>query len=112
MKVFNIKSLMSAVALLLLVSGCGLLDVDNFDEPDATIEGRLVYNGEPIKVRNNGIELELWQPGFELNEKIQVFVDQNGSFSSKVFSNICMIRKAPTPPISPKNSQGNRALVN
>ena len=39
----------------------------------------------PVQLRTRGVELELWQPGFELNEKIPVYVAQDGTFSATVF---------------------------
>src|SRR5690606_18625054 len=34
---------------------------------------------------NNGPELELWQDGFALRSKINVYADQNGHFSAELF---------------------------
>jgi hypothetical protein len=54
------------------------------------LKGRIVYQGQPIGVRtavngSGGIQLELWQPGYALSEKIPIYVDQDGSFSSTLF---------------------------
>ncbi|GGG84001.1 hypothetical protein GCM10007415_16430 [Parapedobacter pyrenivorans] len=66
------------------VSSCGL---DNYDAPESTIRGRVVYNGEPIGVRGTGeaVQLQLYQDGYELRNPIQVFVTQDGTFEAKVF---------------------------
>lgn len=58
---------------------------DNFKEPGSTITGRVVYQGQPVGVRSNGVTLELWQPGYDLFTKVVVNVAQDGSFSAKVF---------------------------
>jgi hypothetical protein len=60
--------------------------LDNYDEPNAMLTGSVVYQGEPVGVRTNGVELELWQPSFELNQKIPVHVAQDGTFSASIFS--------------------------
>src|SRR5690606_22672248 len=74
------------VASAVLLAGCdNMFGLDNYDEPNAMLTGRVVYNGEPVWVRNGGVELELWQPGFELNQKIPVHVAQDGSFSASLF---------------------------
>jgi hypothetical protein len=67
------------------LSGCGLDALDNYDQPSSTLTGSVVYNGAPVGVRSNGVQLELWQPGYALSQKIPVFIDQDGSFSAVVF---------------------------
>lgn len=76
-----------ALAPTILLSGCdNIFGLDNYDEPDSTLSGRVVYNGQPVNVRTGGIELELWQPGFDLNTKIPVYVSQEGNFSASLFA--------------------------
>ncbi|OIN56659.1 DUF3823 domain-containing protein [Arsenicibacter rosenii] len=70
------------MALAGLLTGC---EKDNYAEPKATISGRVVYQNQPIGVRSNGVQLELWQRGYQLFTKIPVYVDQDGSFSATVF---------------------------
>lgn len=68
--------------------GCdNITGFDNYDPPGSLLVGRVVYDGVPVGVRSNGVQLELWQPGpeFELNTKIAVTVDQDGSFSAMLF---------------------------
>jgi hypothetical protein len=75
--------LLAAVAML---GGCdNIFGLDNYDPPQSTLTGRLAYQGEAIGVRSGGVELELWQPGYELNEKIPVYVAQDGTFTAKLF---------------------------
>lgn len=90
MKLHYIVYILLAMAGIL--SGC---EKDNFDPPKATLKGRVVYQDQPIGVRtpnvnadgtaSNGVQLELWQPGFQVYSKIPVFVNQDGSFSASVF---------------------------
>ena len=65
-----------------LLAGCAK---DNFDEPTSTITGRVVYENQPVGVRTNGVQLELWQRGYQLFTKIPVQVAQDGSFAATVF---------------------------
>lgn len=44
-----------------------------------------MYQGEPLGLRSEGVQLELWQPGYDLFQKIPLHVDQDGSFSASLF---------------------------
>lgn len=74
-------SLLIALACLVVV-GC---EYDNFEAPKSTLSGRVVYEGKAIGVRNNGPQLELWQDGYPLRSKINVYFDQDGTFSASLF---------------------------
>lgn len=78
--IFRLLTLIS----IILLSACGK---DNYDEPNATISGKVTYQGKPLGVRgsNNSVRLQLWQNGYALKTPIDVYVSQDGSFSSKVF---------------------------
>lgn len=65
-----------------LLAGCAK---DNYDPPTSTLTGRVVYENQPVGVRTNGVQLELWQSGFQLFTKIPVYVAQDGSFSASLF---------------------------
>ncbi|MFD2743857.1 MULTISPECIES: DUF3823 domain-containing protein [Sphingobacterium] len=69
---------------VLTMTGCGL---DNRDEPESTIRGRVVYDGEPVGVRGTGeaVQLQLFQDGYELRNPVPVYVTQDGSFEIKIF---------------------------
>lgn len=69
-------------ASLLLVAGC---KKDNYKEPSSFITGKLVYQGQPLGVRSNGVQLELWQKGYQFFTKVAVFPAQDGSYSIDVF---------------------------
>lgn len=81
----RVVALLAPVAIGAWLSGCDLRAFDNYDPPGSLLTGRVVYQGTPVGVRSNGVQLELWQPGFELNEKIPVHVAQDGSFSAMLF---------------------------
>lgn len=71
------------VLTCLLFTSCGY---DNFEEPNAMLLGKVVYNGTPVGVRTNGTQLELWQDGYELNTKIPVYIAHDGSYSVALFN--------------------------
>ena len=71
-----------SLALFVLVAGC---KKDNYSPPESQLTGRVVFQGQAVGVRSNGVQLELWQPGFQLNTKIPVYVAQDGTFSAKLF---------------------------
>ena len=66
-----------------LLYSCGL---DNYDAPGSTLEGRLVYNNEPINVSYNDVTFQLWEPGWQKKAEINVAVDQDGSYSALLFN--------------------------
>lgn len=70
------------LASLLVLTSC---EKDNYDPPTAMLKGQVVYQGEPIGVRSDGVQLELWQHGYDFFTKIPVYVDQDGSFSASLF---------------------------
>ncbi|HIY76932.1 MAG TPA: DUF3823 domain-containing protein [Candidatus Sphingobacterium stercorigallinarum] len=60
---------------------------DNYQAPESTLTGTVVYQGEPVGVRgsNQSVRLQLWQDGFQTREPIDVYVAQDGSFSAALF---------------------------
>jgi len=68
--------------VLFLALGC---EKDNFDAPTSMLTGRVVYDGQPLGLRSGGVQLELWQHGYDLFSKIPVHVDQDGTFSARLF---------------------------
>lgn len=72
----------SLLAGTILLAGCAK---DNFDPPSSTLTGRVVYQDQPVGVRTNGVQLELWQRGYQLFTKIPIFLAQDGSFSASLF---------------------------
>lgn len=79
MKTFVYAGLLLAATLF---SAC---KYDNYDPPASTLTGRVTYQNQPVGVRTNGVQLELWQRGYQLFTKIPVYVNQDGSFSASLF---------------------------
>lgn len=74
--------LISFLASIVVFVGC---EYDNYEAPQSVLSGRVVYENEPVGVRTNGVELELWQSGYQLFEKIPVYVAHDGTFSAVLF---------------------------
>jgi hypothetical protein len=70
------------VAILMMQAGC---KKDNRDAPGSILSGRVVYQNQPVGVRSNGVQLELWQGGYQVFSKIPLYVAQDGSFSASLF---------------------------
>ncbi|UCS93928.1 DUF3823 domain-containing protein [Echinicola marina] len=81
MKLNIIKSCL----LLILGLAAASCEYDNFEEPKSTLTGRIVYEGEALGLRSQGVQLELWQHGYDLFQKIPVYVAQDGTFSAVLF---------------------------
>jgi Protein of unknown function (DUF3823) N-terminal domain/Domain of unknown function (DUF3823_C) len=86
MRLNKILSVFSIAVIILLVS----CNKDNYDAPSSMLTGRVVYQKQPIGVRTpvnggGGVQLELWQPGYALFQKIPVYVNSDGSFSASLF---------------------------
>jgi hypothetical protein len=82
------------IVVVVMLTGC---EHDNFEPPKATLTGRIVYQNQPIGVRSpivnsdgnsttGGVQLELWQPGYAVLQKIPVYVNQDGTFSAALFN--------------------------
>jgi hypothetical protein len=81
MKIKNKFLLLMAVAFGFV--SCGY---DNYEAPESMLEGRIVYNGEAINVATNEVTMELWEPGWQLRNRINVAVAQDGSYSAALFN--------------------------
>lgn len=69
-------------ASILFFAGC---KKDNYTKPNSIITGKLVYQGQPLGVRSNGVQLELWQKGYQLFTKVAVYPAQDGTYTINVF---------------------------
>ena len=58
---------------------------DNYEAPKSKLTGRVVYQGQALGVRSNGVQLELWQHGYQFFSKIPVYINQDGTFSALLF---------------------------
>ncbi len=58
---------------------------DNYDPPQSSLKGRIVYQGEPINVEHDQVRFQLWERGWGALTPIDVAVAQDGSFSALLF---------------------------
>ena len=81
----KIGTIFSLLSLSLLAVSCGL---DNYDEPESFLEGKITYEGKQLGLKgtNGGIQLQLYQDGYEKHDPISVFVGQEGEFSALLFN--------------------------
>jgi PBP1b-binding outer membrane lipoprotein LpoB len=90
------KKIIFIVTLFSMVlTGC---EYDNYDPPTSILSGKVKYQNEPVNVRSNGTQLELWQDGYALRAKIAVYIDQDGNYSAALFDgNYKLVRLAGAP---------------
>lgn len=98
---------------LFLSAGLVSCDNDNFEEPQSTLQGRIVYQGEALPVAYNQVNFQLWEPGWQLRSPINVQVDQDGSFSQLLFNAPykLIIQPAQGPFRSIKNTASNSDTI-
>jgi len=90
------------ISLILIVTGC---EYDNYKEPTSFLTGKVHYNGTPVGVRSGGTQLELWQYGYALRSKIAVYIDQDGTYSARLFDgNYKLVRLGGAPWVSQTDS--------
>lgn len=70
----------------LLLSSC--TEYDNYDEPESTLTGKVLYEGEQLAFRNSAISFDLFQLGYDkgLSQSIPLHIAQDGTFSAKLFN--------------------------
>ena len=78
----NFKNILGMMGIAASLASCSY---DNYDEPSFQLDGRIVYQGEPIGVSYNDVYIELWESGWQRLGNISVAVDQDGSYSSLLF---------------------------
>lgn len=81
------KKLFYFLSFILAVSFTSC-ELDNYDEPNINLAGKVTYNGNPIYVRNNQVVMHLYEEGWELSSStyMNVQVAQDGTFSAGVYS--------------------------
>lgn len=87
---------MKYIKILALGFGLASCEKDNFEPPQSVLEGRIVYNGEPIMVQsantryNNNSDfpvfIELWEKAYQNRSSIRIPIKQDGSFSMALFN--------------------------
>ncbi|MCE7043604.1 DUF3823 domain-containing protein [Dyadobacter sp. CY312] len=80
--IFSFKFFLGALVATSLLTSC---EKDNRAEPKSVLKGRIVHDGQAVGVRSNGVQLEIWQSGYQLFTKIPVYINQDGTFSASLF---------------------------
>jgi hypothetical protein len=83
---YKIMKAIYSILFLGLILGLTSCEIDNYDKPDAFLTGQITYQDDPIMVGYNEVRFQLWQSGFGNEGPIDVHVDQDGTFSSRMFS--------------------------
>jgi hypothetical protein len=65
--------------LVVLLSAC---EKDNLKEPTSIISGNVTFQGQPIGVRSDRVQFEIWQRGFDFFTKIPLNIAQDGTFKA------------------------------
>ncbi len=65
--------------VIVLLSAC---EKDNLKEPTSVLSGNVTFGGQPIGVRSDRVQFEIWQRGFDFFTKIPLNIAQDGSFKA------------------------------
>ncbi|PXV66360.1 uncharacterized protein DUF3823 [Dysgonomonas alginatilytica] len=77
------KSILFIICICSLVfTGCGY---DNYDEPESTLSGKIVYEGNPVGVRTNAVRLDIWQDGYAVKKSFTAYIAHDGTYSVTLF---------------------------
>ncbi|WP_437920388.1 DUF3823 domain-containing protein [Sphingobacterium sp. LRF_L2] len=72
-----------AVAIVItgLLTSC---EYDNFEEPSSMLTGKVMYENTTIGVRRHGTRLQVIQKGYALQTPMDIYIDQDGTYSAVV----------------------------
>ncbi|MEO6229235.1 MAG: DUF3823 domain-containing protein [Ferruginibacter sp.] len=79
------KIIFNYIVLIAICTAVASCKKDNYDAPQSTLSGKLVYNGEAIGVEQYQVPYELYQYGFGKVGAIGSSFTQEGSYSSLLF---------------------------
>lgn len=104
-----ITNILLFFSLATVFTGCGL---DNFDEPQSRLFGKVTYNGEALGLRgtNSSIKLQVYQDGYAKHDPVTVYVGQDGTFEALLFDG--EYKLIPTKNNGPWVSNQDTVLVN
>src|SRR5918993_3435039 len=73
------KLYLFSALLVVLLSAC---EKDNLEEPASILSGNVTFQGQPIGVRSDRVQFEIWQRGYAFFTKIPLNIAQDGSFKA------------------------------
>lgn len=93
--------LIISIVISIFFTAC---ELDNYDEPNVFLTGKITYNGTPLNLSHNEVTLQVWEEGWEKEIPIYADVHQDGSYSVLIFKGSFILRFAsgqgPFQPIS------------
>jgi hypothetical protein len=81
---------MKTKIILLLVCSIAFMfspgcEFDNYDAPDVTLTGRIVYQGNALNLASKEVTMQIWEEGWQLDIPIVVNVNQLGEYSAMLY---------------------------
>ena len=76
------KYILTFFSLAFMMTSCGL---DNYDEPQSKLTGKVTYNGKPVYLSHGTLSMNLYQDGYDKNGPIPVYLNKDGEFSALLF---------------------------
>lgn len=76
------KYLLILLSFAFIMTSCGL---DNYDEPQSKLTGKVTYNGQPIYLSHGTLYMNLYQDGYDKNGPIPVYLNKDGEFTALLF---------------------------
>ncbi len=92
------STILVTLASVSILAGCdNILGLDNREPPGSKLTGRILFEGQPVGLRSNGVQLELWEPRYQDQEyqKIPVHIDQDGTFTAALFDGEYKLNQLP-----------------
>lgn len=76
------KYILTLLSLSFMITSCGL---DNYDEPQSRLTGKVTYNGQQIYLSHGTLTMNLYQDGYDKNGPIPIYLNKDGEFSALLF---------------------------
>ena len=83
---FRIMKTRNYIAIILALCLFASCEKDNYDAPNSFLTGSVTFNGESIQVRSDEVRFQIWQSGFGTEGPVDSHINQDGSFSSRLFN--------------------------
>ena len=84
MKTNTVLLLVCSIAMV-LVTGCEIFEIDNYDPPNVKLTGNVVYQGESLQLGTDEVTIQLWEEGWQLEGAIVVNVARDGSYAALLY---------------------------
>ena len=109
----NIVKILAALLFGGLFTAC---ELDNYEEPESSLTGQLLYQGEPIRVEYDRVSYELFQDGFGKVGPIGSSFTQDGELSQILFDGeykmIIPVGQGPFVPVASADGTPDTTVIN